>query len=340
MFPLTRPHRTRSLVAAACATVAFAATACGTTSTNSGPVEQQDPAAACGGPDKQYDIGMSQANLAEPYRVQMNADIRQAAAKVPQFDVQFLDAAQDSSKQVSQVKTFVNKKVDLLMISPNEAAPLTEVVRSAYTKGIPVIVLDRKVNGNAYTTYIGADNVAIGRKAGKYFADQLLPDGGKIVELRGLSGSTPAAERRKGFRQGIRGSGIEIVASADAEWLRAKAQSKMSAMLKAHPDIDAVYSHNDPMAEGAYLAAEAAGRAKPMKFVGIDGLPIPSGGIKAVQQGRLAATFVYPTGGKEAVEAAKRILVTCEPVRKKQILPTRRVTESNAAKVYAELDNG
>lgn len=338
MSTTERSRKARSLLAAACATAAFAATGCGTTSTNSGPVEQQDPRAACGGPDKQYDIGMSQANVAEPYRVQMNKDIKQAAAKIPQFDVQFLDAAQDSAKQVSQVQTFVNKQVDLLMISPNEAAPLTEAVREAYTRGIPVIVLDRKVNGNAYTTYIGADNVTIGRKAGKFFAEDLLPDGGKIVELQGLSGSTPAAERSKGFRQGIKGSGIEIVASADAEWLRAKAQSKMAAMLKAHPDLDAVYSHNDPMAEGAYLAAKAAGRADSLKFVGIDGLPIPSGGIKAVQQGRLAATFVYPTGGEEAVQAAKKILITCEPVPKKRTLPTKLVTKSNAASVYAKLN--
>lgn len=329
---------TNSLIAVACAVVAFAAAGCGTTSTNSGPVEKQNTKAACGGPDGQYTIGMSQANLAEPYRVQMNKDIREAAAKVPQFEVKFADAAQDSSTQVSQVKNFINTKVDLLMISPNEAAPLTEVVREAYTKDIPVIVLDRKVNGDAYTTFVGADNTEIGRKAGEYFADRLLPRGGKIVELKGLSGSTPAAERSKGFRQGIKGAGIDIIASADAEWLRAKAQTKMDAMLKSHPRIDAVYSQNDPMAEGAYLAAEAAGRAKDIAFVGIDGLPIPSGGIKSVTQGRLNATFVYPTGGTEAVAAAKKILVSCEPVPKKQTLPTKLVTEENAAEVYATMN--
>lgn len=331
---------TKSVLAAACATVAFTAAGCGTTSTNSGQVRQQDPAEACGGPDGTYTIGMSQANRAEPYRVRMDADIRRAAEKVPQFEVLFQDAAQDNSKQVTQVRNFVTRQVDLLMISPNEAGPLTEVVRQAYTRGIPVVVLDRKVNGDAYTTFIGADNVEIGRRAGEYFRNRLLPQGGRIVELAGLSGSTPAAERSRGFRQGIRGSGIEIIASADAEWLRDEAQAKMDAMLKAHPEIDAVYSHNDPMAEGAHLAAEAAGRAGRIDFVGIDGLPTPSGGIRAVSDGRLQATFRYPTGGAEAVEAAKRILITCQDVPKKRTLPTKLVTEENAAQVYAQLNQG
>src|SRR5205823_1004875 len=162
-----------------------------------------------------------------------------------------------------------------------EAAPLTDVVRKAYNKGIPVVVLDRKVEGDAYTTYVGADNVAIGRQAGEYFKKVVLPQGGKIVEIKGLSGSTPAAERSDGFRQGIAGSNIQILATEDGEWERATGQEKMDALLKAHPDMQAVYSQNDPMAEGAYLAAQAAGR-KDLKFVGIDGLPIESGGIKAV----------------------------------------------------------
>ncbi|NYI86583.1 ribose transport system substrate-binding protein [Saccharopolyspora hordei] len=325
------------MLAATCAAVALAAAGCGTTSENSGQVQQQDPTAHCEGPEGKYTIGMSQANLAEPYRVRMDEDIRKAAEQVPQFEVQFSDAAKDNSKQISDVENFITKQVDLLMISPNEAAPLTDVVRKAYNKGIPVIVLDRKVEGDAYTTYIGADNVQIGRQAGEYFKNTLLPQGGKIVQIKGLSGSTPAAEREKGFMEGIAGSGIEVVATADGEWERSVGQEKMDALLKAHPDIQAVYAQNDPMAEGAYLAAQAAGRHD-LKFVGIDGLPIPSGGIKAVEEGRLQATNLYPTGGKEAVEAAKKLLIDCQPVPKTQTLQTELVTQENAAEVYARLN--
>ncbi|GAA4841204.1 hypothetical protein GCM10025787_22730 [Saccharopolyspora rosea] len=329
---------TKSVLAVACALAAFTAAGCGTTSENSGQVKQQNPLAKCKGPGGHYTIGMSQANLAEPYRVRMDDDIRQAAQRVPQFDVQFSDAAKDNSKQISDVENFITKQVDLLMISPNEAAPLTDVVRQAYNKGIPVIVLDRKVDGDAYTTFIGADNTDIGRRAGEYFKTAVLPQGGKIVQIKGLSGSTPAAEREKGFEQGIAGSGIQVVATADGEWERSVAQQKMDAMLKAHPDIQAVYSQNDPMAEGAYLAAQAAGK-RDLKITGIDGLPIPSGGIKAVEDGRLQATFVYPTGGAEAVAAAKSLLVDCKPVPKTQTLGTERVTRDNAVEVYDRLNH-
>ncbi|MEV0048941.1 substrate-binding domain-containing protein [Saccharopolyspora shandongensis] len=330
---------TKSLIAVTCAAAALAAAGCGTTSENTGKVQAQDPTQHCKGPDGKYTIGMSQANLAEPYRVRMDDDIRKAAEKVPQFEVQFSDAAKDNSKQISDVENFLTKQVDLLMISPNEAAPLTDVVKKAYNKGIPVVVLDRKVDGEAYTTYIGADNVQIGRQAGEYFKSTLLPEGGKIVQIKGLSGSTPAAEREKGFKEGIQGSQIEIVATADGEWERSIGQQKMDALLKANPDIKAVYAQNDPMAEGAYLAAQAAGR-NDLKFVGIDGLPIPSGGIKAVEDGRLQATNLYPTGGAEAVEAAKKLLIDCQPVDKAQTLQTALVTKENAAEVYARLNQG
>ena len=314
--------------------------ACGTTSENSG--QNQDaggPSSECAGPDGKYTIGMSQANVAEPYRERMDDDIRAAAEGVPQFSVEFADAQQDNAKQVSDVENFLTRQIDLLIISPNEATPLTAVVAKAYNKGIPVIVLDRKVDGDAYTTWIGADNEEIGRTAGEYVAEQLLPSGGKVGELRGLAGSTPAQERGDGFRAGIEGKGIEIVASSDGDWLREKGQAQADAMLKANPDIQVLYAHNDPMAEGAYLAAKAAGKEQSMKFIGIDGLPIPSGGLKAVEQGRLSATLIYPTAGKEAVDTAKKLLVDCQDVPKEQTLETELITIDNAATVYDEANS-
>ncbi len=312
---------------------------CGTTSENSGQGNTEAKETECGGPDGEYTIGMSQANVAEPYRERMDDDIRTAAEAVPQFSVEFADAQQDNAKQVSDVENFLTKQIDLLIISPNEATPLTAVVAKAYNKGIPVIVLDRKVDGDAYTTWIGADNVEIGRTAGKYVAEQLLPDGGKVGEIRGLAGSTPAKERGDGFRAGIEGKNIEIVQSVDGDWLREKGQSQADALFKAHPDIQVLYAHNDPMAEGAYLAAKAAGIEGSMKFIGIDGLPIPSGGLKAVEQGRLSATLIYPTAGKEAVETAKKILIDCADVPKEQTLETQLITADNAATVYNEANS-
>jgi ribose transport system substrate-binding protein len=314
---------------------------CGTTSENSGGGSQQSGgAASCKGPDGKYVIGMSQANVAEPYRQRMDDDIRAAAKAVPQFEVRFADAQQDNARQVSDVDNFVTQQVDLLIISPNEATPLTAVVKKAYDKGIPVLVLDRKVEGDAYTGWIGADNVEIGRQAGKYVAEQLLPSGGKIAEIRGLAGSTPAKERGDGFRESVQGRNIDIVVSQDGDWLREKGQEKADAILKSNPDISVIYAHNDPMAEGAYLAARAAGKQDALKFIGIDGLPIPSGGLKAVEAGRLSATLIYPTAGKEAVESAKKILVDCQQVPKTQTLQTQLITKANATEVYAKANNG
>lgn len=327
-------------VLAACAVLALSA--CGTTSENSrpsgGPGGSQAAPAKCGANGK-YTIGMSQANVAEPYRQRMDDDIKAAAAGVPAFTVNFADAAQDNSKQVEQVDTFLSQRIDLLIISPNEATPLTAPVKRAFDQGIPVLLLDRKVDGDAYTSFIGADNVDIGRRAGRYFATTLLPGGGKIGVLKGLAGSTPAKERSDGFDAGIQGSGVQIVASADGDWLRDKGQAQADALLKAHPDLQALYSENDPMAEGARIAAQNAGQPN-LPITGIDGLPIESGGIKAVAEGRLSATFVYPTGGKEAIAAAKKILLDCQQVPKTQTLSTQLVTKDNAEQVYGELNRG
>jgi ribose transport system substrate-binding protein len=338
--PHATPPAARRAAVALLAGVALAATACGTTHENA-PAQSSGQAGApsvkCKGPGAGYTIGMSQANLAEPYRARMDDDITKAAAGVPQFKVTFADAAQDDAKQVSQVENFLTQGIDLLMISPNEATPLTAVVKKAYDQGIPVVVLDRQVDGEAYTTFIGADNTDIGRQAGEYMASKVLPNGGKVIELKGLGGSTPARERSDGFDQGIAGKNVTIVATADGGWLRDKGQTEADALLKAHPDVQAIYSQNDPMAEGARLAAQNAGKPD-LPITGIDGLPVPDGGIKAVEAGRLTATFVYPTGGAEAVAAAKKLLIDCQGVPKKQTLPTRLVTRDNAAQVYADLN--
>ncbi|WP_232664096.1 substrate-binding domain-containing protein [Pseudonocardia sp. TRM90224] len=321
------------LAVAACAVFAVA---CGTTSENSGQAPPTPSGSACEGAGGSYVIGMSQANVAEPYRQRMDDDIRAAAKAVPQFQVQFADAQQDNAKQVADVENFLTQQIDLLIISPNEATPLTAVVKKAFDRGIPVVVLDRKVDGDSYTTFIGADNTEIGRQAGKFMVEKVLPGGGKIAEIRGLAGSTPAQERAAGFAEAIKGKNIEVVAQADGDWLREKGQQQADALLKAHPDIQAIYAHNDPMAEGAYLAAKAAGLDQKLKFIGIDGLPIPSGGMKAVEAGRLSATFVYPTGGKEAVDAAKALLVDCGQVQKTQTLQTKLITPENATAEYAK----
>jgi len=231
---------------------------------------------------------------------------------------------------VADVESFLRQRVELLMISPNEAKPLTPIVERVFKAGIPVIVIDRGVEGDSYTVFIGADNYEIGRQAGEHIA-QVLQGSGKIVEIRGLPGSPPAIDRGKGMHDVIaKYPGLQIVHSPVANWLREEAMAQMEMALAANPRIDLVYAHNDPMAMGAYLAAKAKGREKEMKFIGIDALAGLDGGRQAVADGKLDATFVYPTGGRQAVELAVRILKG-EKVPHRVVLSTEKITRPGSS---------
>lgn len=271
-------------------------------------------------------LGMSQCNLGEPWRVQMNADIEAAAKSHDNLKMVFKDAQNDALKQRSQVEELVAQGMALLLISPKETAPLTKPVAEAFNAGIPVIVLDREVEGDKFTSFIGGDNVKIGRAAGQWIAEAL---GGKgsVVELKGLMTSTPAQQRNQGFREALaEHPDIKVVFEADMEWLEPKARKEMESALSAQSKIDLVYAHNDPGAHGAYLAAKDAGRIGHMKFVGVDALPHE--GVAYVKDGLLDATVLYPTGGAEAVELALKILKG-DKVDKKLTLGTRIYTRAN-----------
>lgn len=284
-----------------------------------------------------YVIGMSQCNLGEPWRVAMNDQIAMAAEKHPEFEVIFADAAQDNSKQIADIENFVQMGVDLIITSPNEATPLTNAVSAAYDAGIPVILLDRKIDGDKYTQFIGADNVDMGRIAGEYIADTLLPDGGKVCEIKGLEGTSGGIDRDNGFREGIKKNDkIEIVAVNNADWLREKAITVAEEMLQTNDEIDLFLALNDPMAEGAYIAAKNAGREGDILFVGFDGLPTPDGGIRSVMDGRLSMTQVYPTGGTEAIESAYQLLVEGKELDKTLTLTSEIVTPDNAEELLAK----
>jgi ribose transport system substrate-binding protein len=289
---------------------------------------KKEPTAAENKDVAKWTVGMSQCNLGEPWRVQMNADIKKAADAHSELKVIFKDAQNDTLKQRSQMEEFISAEVDLIIISPKEAAPLTPVVAQAYAKSIPVIVLDRRVLGDQYTCFIGADNKKIGKAAGKWIAE-LLGNKGKVVELKGLMTSTPGQDRHSGFRDSIKGSRLEIIFEADMKWLEPNARKEMESALARFDDIDLVYAHNDPGAHGAYLAAKAVERDKDIIFVGIDALP--QEGQAYVAQGILSASFEYPTGGKEAIETALKIL-NGQSVKKEITLDSRVFTKENINK--------
>ncbi len=272
-----------------------------------------------------YTIGMSQCNLGEPWRVQMNADIKKTAERHPEIKMVFKDAQNDTLKQRAHIEELISAGVDVIIISPKEAQPLTDPVAKAMDAGIPVIVLDRRVLGDRYTCFIGADNKLIGKAAGEWVAKR-LGGTGRVVELKGLMTSTPGQDRHSGFREGIKGSRIEVVFEADMKWLEPAARKEMESALARFDKIDLVYAHNDPGAHGAYLAAAAAGRAEGMLFVGIDALPHE--GVMYVNQGILDATFLYPTGGEKAIDVALKICAG-DQVPKEIVLGSRIFTKEN-----------
>lgn len=287
---------------------------------------------ACGGGSGQegearFVIGFSQCNNNEPWRRAMNDAAAAEAENHPSIELVFQDAQQRNDLQINQIGLLMRQGIDLLIVSPNEAVPLTPAVREVYEAGVPVVVLDRAIEGDTYTCFIGANNREIGKRAGEYAAE-ILNGSGKVVEIRGLPGSPPAIERGEGFREAIAAfPGIEIIHDPVANWLRSEAIDQMKTALQAHESIDLVYGHNDPMALGAFLAAKQVGREAEMKFIGIDALR--DEGVRAVIDGQLDATFWYPTCGKEAIEYSAKIL-RGEDVPKRVELPTALITRENA----------
>ena len=297
-------------------------------------------AANCGGGKRQLVVAFSQANNAEPYRAAQNGLMTKLFADDKDVRLAIADAQQDNSKQVAQVETFIRQKPDLLIVAPNERAALTAVMGQAMDAGIAVMCLERDILRPNYRSYIHSDNVAIGRLAGQFIADQLKKKYGEpkgnVVAMRGLLGVEGEINRNRGAKEVFdKYPGIHIVADPVADWIQAKAKDRMTEVLRAQPHIDLVYGHNDPMAVGAYLAAKELGREQEMIFVGVDGLGGPAGGIQKVMDGVLAATFVYPLCVDKAVEIGRRMLH--EPgfqPEKEYVLESVMVTKENAAEMY------
>jgi ribose transport system substrate-binding protein len=279
-------------------------------------------------------IGFSQCTVKEPWRVEFNRRLKEHAEKAyPDVQLDMLDADDKTEKQVGDVKTFIRRGVNAILISPKEAAGLTGVVKEASEAGIPVVVLDRDVNYKDYACFVGGDNKLIGQAAGKVAVDMLGGPGkaqGVIYEICGGLASTPGQERRDGFHEVVgKEKGIKIIGGLDCDWKKDKAYSVMQDALKANPQIDLVYAHNDPMAHGAYLAAKAAGREGEIKFIGIDALP--DEGVRWVKSGELTASLLYPTPGEVGLAMAMKIL-RGEKVEKRVTLPTRVFTKENVDK--------
>ena len=287
--------------------------------------------------EKKYVIGVSQCSMTDIWRQSMIRDMEVEALNHPEIELVVMDASQDNDTQISQIKGFIKKKVDLLIISSNETEPVTPVAVEAYRAGIPTIILDRKINSDEYTTYIGADNYEIGRSIGMYISS-LIKGETTILEIWGRRGSSSATERHQGFVDAMSIDPNVKIRELDGYWYRKNAYEEVL-KLDSIEDVDIVFAHNDMMALGAREAIEErdSSLVRHVEFIGVDGLLGGGLGVEAVAQGKLDASFYYPTGGGVAIKVAWQIL-SGQAYTKKYALSTAMIDKTNAGTLYLQSD--
>lgn len=282
-------------------------------------------------------IGFSQAMTTDEWRQQMDKSMKIEASLHPEVELIMTDAHNNVATQIQDIKSLIDAQVDVLIVSPIASEPITPVVQQAYKQGIPVLVVDRKIEGESYTAYLGADNIEIGRTAANYIvANQ--SGSGKIVEITGLKESSPAYERGLGFSQIIRDyPKVSVVATIDGDWEKGSVKEPLKKILTEFPDVEYVYAQNDRMALGAWEVAQSMGLEHRLKFVGVDGLNTPNGGIQLVKKGMLEATVLYPTGGNEALKLALR-MHQGETVPRRNLLNSIIINKVNAELMENQMD--
>lgn len=292
---------------------------------------------SCGSEKKRYVVGVSQCSE-DVWREKLNEELRIAALYYNDVDLRISSANDDVQMQTEQINKFVDEGVDLLIVAPGQVS-ISPAIDRAYEKGIPVIIFDRRTRSDKYTAYIGADNKEIGSSMGEYLASTLT-DGGRILELSGLSTSSPAIERNNGFDSVVQcRPGISIVEHLSADWTEQGAFRTVDSLLsKPHNEFDCVFAHNDRMAMGARRAAEKHGlNLEHIKFCGIDAMPQKGGGMELVDNGTLFASYTYPTRGDEVMLLAMNILEGKKYNRENQ-LSSALVTRDNARVLLMQND--
>lgn len=280
--------------------------------------------------EKRYTIGFSQCMMDDVWRQAMMVEMNIEVSNYENIDIIVMDAEENNHKQIRQIRELIKRKVDVLIISPNESDSLTPIAVEAYRAGIPTIIADRKINSDEYTSYVGGDSYEIGKMAGQH-ASSLLPDSATILEIWGTKTTSPAIERHQGFIDGLdKSKGFNII-SIEGKWRREIARDETE-KLPSYENIDLVYAHNDVMAIGAREAIikRDSSLIPKIKIMGVDGAFGKDAGLEAIADGRIDASFLYPTGGDEVIKVAMKIL-TGQPVEKQYILEGTRIIDKPTA---------
>lgn len=288
----------------------------------------------CAQQPRKYVIGVSQCSE-DIWRDKLNDELKMGEYLNDSLIVKLASSNDDNVLQNKQVNQFIDEGVDLLIVSPNQLSAISKSVERAYDKGIPVILYDRKTNSDKYTAFIGCDNYTIGKSMGTFIAQQLQGKG-RIVEISGLEGSSPALERHRGFMDAIKPyPGLQVVASEEGNWKEEGGIQAMKRILKQTQDFDYVFAHNDCLAWGAYVAARQMRVKRNYKYTGVDGMATEGGGLELVRDGIFEASYLYPTKGDEVIALAMKILKH-QPYERDNYLSTSIITQANAALTLME----
>lgn len=288
----------------------------------------------CAQKPRKFVIGVSQCSE-DIWRDKLNDELKMGEYLNDSLIVKLASSNDDNVLQNKQVNQFIDEGVDLLIVSPNQLSAISKSVERAYDKGIPVILYDRKTNSDKYTAFIGCDNYTIGKSMGTFIAQQLQGKG-RIVEIRGLEGSSPALERHRGFMDAIKPyPGLQVVASEEGNWKEEGGIQAMKRILKQTQDFDYVFAHNDCLAWGAYVAARQMRVKRNYKYTGVDGMATEGGGLELVRDGIFEASYLYPTKGDEVIALAMKILKH-QPYERDNYLSTSIITQANAALTLME----
>ena len=240
----------------------------------------------------------------------------------PEINFIFKDANGVTNKQIEQIQELIDQKVDLLIVSPNEAAPITPIVEKAFTKGIKVIIVDRKTISQNYTAYVGASNYEVGVNAAT-FANAFLKGNGNVLEVSDIPGSSADIDRHKGFTDFLKEhTAIKYIAKVYEEGDENPSGEKLSQFLKADSNVQLIFAQNDRLAFSASKVCKNMGLNKKIKIIGVDGLPGENGGIDLVEKRILEATILYPTGGKEAILTAVTIAQNNSYIKENRLVTT------------------
>lgn len=286
---------------------------------------------------EKYLIGFSQCAQHGAWRQNMEAEMERELMFHDDLKLIIKQSYDDANLQVQQINELLEMGIDLLIVSPYQINPVQTIIEEVYNKGIPVVLVDRKIDSDHYSAYVGGNNYEVGEVAARYIANK-LDNRGKIVEIMGGLNSSPAIERTKGFNQTLENyPELHNIFKINTDKTLDVIPDSLKKILKSEPDIDAVFAFNDDFATIASSVISESFSERNILIVGVDGLPNEGGGIEMVEQGLISATLIYPTGGKEAIEIASKILHN-EPFEKENLLSTTLVDRSNVDIIRKQFD--